>query len=127
MKNTVVPRPRFWDGAVIAAVSLAALCLFLVPLLRGGGQTAVVRVDGEIIARLPLDRDAELQIENNGYHLTVTVKDGAVFVSETDCPDRVCLNTGKIEKKGAAIVCVPAGVSVTIGEGGSDDADFVAG
>lgn len=127
MKNTVSTRFRLWDGVVMAAVLLAALCLFLVPLLRGGGKTAIVRVDGEIVARMPLSRDDELHVENNGYHLTVTVRDGAVFISETDCPDRVCEHTGKISKKGAAIVCAPAGVTVTIGKGGNDDADFVAG
>ena len=127
MKNTVNPRFRVWDGVAIAGVLLAALCLFLLPFLYGSGRVAVVRVDGEEVARMPLDQDAELHVENNGYHLTVTVADGAVFVSEADCPDRVCQHTGRIRKSGSAIVCAPAGVSVTIGGGGEDDADFVAG
>lgn len=127
MKQSVQPRFRLFDGVVIAAVLLAALLLFLLPLLYGRGQVAVVRVDGEEAARLPLDRDAELPIENNGYHLTIAVENGAVFVREADCPDRVCQHTGKISKRGSSIVCVPAGVTVTIGKGGENDADFVAG
>ena len=127
MKQSVSPRFRLFDGVAIAAVLLAALCLFLVPLLYGTGRVAVVRVDGEEVARLPLDKDAELHVENNGYHLTIAVEDGAVFVREADCPDLVCRHTGKISKRGSSIVCVPAGVTVTVGKGGSDDADFVAG
>lgn len=127
MKRSVTPRFRLFDGAVIAAVLLAALALFLVPLLRGVGQVAVVSVDGEVVARLPLSRDATLQVENNGYHLTVVVESGAVSVREADCPDRVCQHTGKISKKGASIVCVPAGVTVRVGKEGSEDADAVAG
>lgn len=127
MKQSVQPRFRLFDGVVIAAVLLAALLLFLLPLLYGRGQVAVVRVDGEEAARLPLDRDAELPIENKGYHLTIAVENGAVFVREADCPDRVCQHTGKISKRGSSIVCVPAGVTVTIGKGGENDADFVAG
>ena len=122
--------PFFKKADVILLAVLLVIGAACMVLLRGSsdpGSVAVVRVDGEEVARLPLDKDAELHVENNGYHLTVAVENGAVFVREADCPDRVCQHTGKISKRGTSIVCVPAGVTVIIGKGGSDDADFVAG
>ena len=113
------------------------LAMLLVLLLTGAliwaffaaekGTMAEVLVEGELVATLPLTTDTVLPLESRGYHLTVHIENGAVFVTDADCPDKVCEHTGKITGKGASIVCAAAAVSVRITGGGNGDADYVAG
>ena len=53
------------------------------------------------------------------------VKDGKVSVTEADCPDKVCVNTGEISKSGDTIVCLPHKLVVEI-EGSTSETDAVA-
>ena len=90
------------------------------------GAAARISVEGEVVAVLPLSQDAVYPITSRGHRLTVHVEGGEVFVTDADCPDLVCQNTGRISAKGTSIVCA-AGVSVHITGGGDDNADFIAG
>lgn len=98
---------RAWDLIPV----LLALCGAVVLLLpRGGGAAVEVRQEGEIVAVLPLDRDAEFVCGG----VTVTVRDGAAFVSEADCPDKLCVAAGRLTKAGDAAVCLPNRVTLTV-------------
>ena len=79
---------------------------------------AVVRQDGETVERLPLNRDARITVGSpeSGYN-TVVVKDGAAFVESADCPDKICVRTGKIREVGEVIACLPHRLTVSV-EGG---------
>lgn len=59
---------------------------------------------------LPLGKDGDVQLE----HLTVHIRGGKVWVSDADCPDKVCERTGEIGRSGQSIVCLPNGVAVRI-------------
>ena len=69
--------------------------------------------------------------ENFTYHthgVEVTVEDGRVYVSNTNCPDRLCMKMKHAENVGDSIICVPNKVSVRIvGNGVEKGADVVAG
>ena len=58
--------------------------------------------------------------------LTVAVENGAVRVSESDCPNQDCVHSGAISRAGQSIVCLPARVAVTL-EGAASDYDLIAG
>lgn len=47
------------------------------------------------------------------------VKDGAVRFVDSVCPDHICENTGWLRLEGEAAVCAPAGVAVTVQQGGA--------
>ena len=64
--------------------------------------------------------------ESRGYTLTVAVENGAVRVSESDCPNQDCVHSGAISRAGQSIVCLPARVAVTL-EGAASDYDLIAG
>ena len=91
---------------------VGALLLFF--LLGGTGEMAVVTVDGEEYARLPLSRDTELVIEgkNGGTNLLV-ISEGKVRITEASCPDKVCVHTGHATEV-RSIVCLPNRVTVTV-------------
>ena len=118
---------RVGDLAAILLVLLLVGALLWAFFAAERGAAAQISVEGETVAVLPLSKDATYPIASRGHHLTVHIENGAAFVSDADCPDRVCQNTGKISAKGASIVCAVAGVSIRITGGGDGNADFVAG
>lgn len=51
----------------------------------------------------------------------MAVTEKGVKVTESDCKDKICVNTGYLTKSGQAAVCVPNGISVILsGEGEAD-------
>lgn len=103
------------DIFLLLAVVLTAALLFAVlfVLLDGTGAVAVITVDGEEYARLPLDTDTVLTVSTDYGTNVVVVKDGKVFVSEASCQDKICINTGNASEM-RAIVCLPNKLSVSI-------------
>ena len=93
-------RPAILDFIIIAAVCAVALSLFFLPFLQDEGNTVTVSVrrGGETVVLFEgaLSEDKSFDVENNGIYLTVVVAGGEVFVSHSDCDDRVCQNSGKI-------------------------------
>lgn len=97
----------------IAAIVFLAFWLFL----SGTGSVAVVTVDGEEYARLPLDENTELVIDTPNGTNKLTVKDGEVYMTEADCPDKTCIKTGAADEL-KSIVCLPHKVTVTVEKDG---------
>lgn len=128
METAKKHRPfRFGDAVAILLVLALAGGLIWGFFALEQGSAAEVIVENETVATLPLSRDSVYPVESNGYTLTVCVESGEVFVTDADCPDKVCEHTGKVKTKGASIVCAAARVSVRVVGGGDRDADFVAG
>ena len=81
---------------------------------------------GETVERCALSNYEGGTYESRGYTLTVAVENGAVRVSESDCPNQDCVHSGAISRAGQSIVCLPARVAVTL-EGAASDYDLIAG
>ena len=45
---------------------------------------------------------------------TLVIEDGAVSVTQADCPDKVCVAQGAIRYNGETIVCLPNRVVVEV-------------
>ncbi len=102
---------------IFALILLAALLLALGVqrfFARPGG-VAVVQVDGETVAKLPLWADTERVIggEKAGYN-RVKVAGGRVSVTGADCPDQICVRTGAIDAQGQVIACLPHKLIITV-------------
>ena len=91
-----------------------------------GELTVSISVDGETVERCALSAYEGGTYESRGYTLAVAVENGAVRVSESDCPNQDCVHSGAISRAGQSIVCLPARVSVTL-EGAASDYDLIAG
>lgn len=105
------------NTAIFAALLLGALLLALAVqrLLAKPGRAALIQVDGEVVARLPLDEDTEVLIgEETGPMNRVTVSGGQVAVTEADCPDQVCVRAGAIDTQGQVIACLPHKLIITV-------------
>ena len=112
--------------AILLVVALAAGLLWAF-FAAGGGEMAEIAVDGTVVKQLPLSENAVSAVEAGDYHLTVHIENGKAYVTDADCPDKVCEHTGSISAKGASIVCAVARVSVRITGGGESDVDHTAG
>ena len=107
------------DAVLLLSVSVAALLLFLIFLLiPNDGKYAVVRSDGEIAAKLPLNENTTYTVKNSRGYNVITVKDGRVSVTDASCPDGICRMTGWISGSDdlSVIVCAPNGITVSIEE-----------
>ena len=74
------------------------------------GSRVIIKQDDEIIYNQSIDIN---QTVNTGTN-TVVIKDGVVYMSEANCKNQVCVNSGKISKKGESIICLPNKVIVEI-------------
>jgi len=114
-----------WDIAVIAAVVLAAVLVFVAFFPKSDGARVEVYMDGRLVDTLPLDGQLVRQYVG-AYTNTVTVSDGKVAVTESDCPGGDCMHTGSISSAGRSIVCLPNGLELRV-VGVESDVDFVVG
>lgn len=117
---------RFRKGDLLAVgIVLAAAVLLTVFfwLLYSRTEAAVARIylRGELVHEMPLDVDAEYTVFGS-YHNTITVKNGKVSVTFTDCPGGDCHKTGWIGSAGRSIVCLPNHMEIVITGEASVDA-----
>ena len=99
------------DFIVIGTV-VVVLVLSVVLLLSFSkqGSRVVIKQNNEIVYDESIRLNQTVDIGTN----CITIKDGVVFVNEANCKNQVCVNTGKITKKGESIVCLPNKVIVEI-------------
>ena len=56
---------------------------------------------------------------------SIIISNGSVTVSDADCPDKLCVKTGKINRAGETIVCLPHRVVVEIKRNSVSDNDNI--
>ena len=107
------------DLLLIFALLLVGCILFLaIRLSRSEGRTALVTVNGERVAEYSLSEDGEYSI-NGGTNILI-ISDGKAYLKEASCPDKLCVNQGKISLSGERIVCLPNKVMVEISADGDE-------
>lgn len=98
--------------AVILICTLSVVALFT----NNGAQYAVIYVNGTEFGRYSLYNNDEqiIEVSTEYGNNTVVIFGQKVWVSETDCKDRVEINAGSIEKAGQSLVCLPNRLVVTV-------------
>lgn len=100
-----------WDVCFIVAVLFAAFILWGLTDGFGRKEADSVQIlqDGELIDTCPLWEDDERVIstkEKEGYNLLM-ISGGKAFLSDADCPDRLCVKQKAISRNGESIICLP--------------------
>jgi len=73
-------------------------------------RIAEIVQDGKVIYTFDLTTapDQTITIESpDGSSNTVTIENGEIFMSSAECPDKTCVNSGKLKSEGLPIVCLP--------------------
>ena len=127
MGREPVLRPTVWDAVIVLAVAGLAVTLFLLPFRVPASAdgtpplTAVVVIDGTLAERVELGPGtaAERDYTGNGLTLHAVFTEGGAQVTHSECPTQVCVHTGRVTHRGQSIICLPAGITITL-EGGTD-------
>lgn len=117
MKRTNGQRKQKADLYLIAGLLLVSLAAYAILqfAVKKEGSYAVVRVDGQVVRRLSLKQDTNITVEGyEGGENVIIVDEGSVYMQDADCPDKICVRTGKISRTGETIVCLPHRVVVEI-------------
>lgn len=120
-------RFRKGDFLAIAIVAVLAVLVALCFLPKGSDSPVQAQIyqSGDLIMTVPLEEDASFTITGK-YTNVITVADGRIAVSASDCPGEDCVHSGAIHSSGRSIVCLPNSVEIRIVNAQSD-VDFVVG
>lgn len=105
------------DLLLILPCLLLALGLILwMNLQPSSSGIAIVEKDGKEVQRIDLGKQTSERIIDIGgeMHIKLKVEPGAISFYKSDCPDKICIRTGKLTKPGQTAVCLPGKVSVHI-------------
>jgi len=98
-------KSKTW-GLILGAVLLVCLGLSALPLLQGNAVAAEIWSDGVLVETVSLAQDRVLTVESQNGTNVITVRSGAIAVTEADCPDHHCAQRGFCSG-GMQIVCLP--------------------
>ena len=121
MKITTQGKKRLIAELILVVLILAIALPFIVfYATRPRGTTARVKLDGKLVGEYSLSVNAEYSL-NGGTNILV-IENGEAYLRYADCPDKVCVNTGRIKYEGQTIVCLPNKIAITVRgtEGGVD-------
>ena len=122
-------RLRFQKGdwLAVAVTLLLAAAVFVAFMPRETGDTpmAEIYLDGALIRQVSLDTPGEFTVTGD-YTNTVTIRNGKIGVSASDCPGGDCVHSGWIGSSGRSIVCLPNRMEIRV-IAVSGEVDFVVG
>jgi len=111
---------------LVSLLALSIYGLFFVQSVMPKGTDVVIEVDGKKTHRLPLGQDRVITVHGREGRTVVEIKGGRVRVTESACPNRICIKQGWIDR--GAIVCLPNRVVVSVRNesGGESELDAVS-
>lgn len=103
------------DIFLLAIFMAAALLIAFSPLLQCHGSSGKhcqplvlkIRISGELYGTYDLNKNQSIQIQNQYGSNTLSIQNGTVSMTESDCRNQICVQTGPIEAPGQMIVCLP--------------------
>ena len=94
---------------------LGVLVLLGVQAAKQDGGVVLVRKDTAFYQEYSLFQDGVYRLDwGDGSYNVLVIQDGAVFVSDASCPDRLCVHEKAISRTQERIVCLPNRVEVWI-------------
>ncbi len=103
------------DMIVILSVILLSILIFLIFKFTGErGDKVIVTVDNKVVESFSLSENKEYYIENDYGRNVLIIENGYAYIKEADCPDEICVKTGKICKRNEIIVCLPHKLVISI-------------
>lgn len=116
-----------WDIIIIVILLVLSFTpeIILGAKLKGDFNStyAQITIGGKLYKNIPLSShrgEETLEIEGKYGTNVVTIKDDKIAILEADCPDKVCMDPGYINKPGQNLVCLPHRLMIEI-KGESED------
>lgn len=110
---------RKTDYLLLTAICLMALAgyLFFNSPDTKGAKLLIIQHDNKIIERIDLTKvksETKLTVPVQDGTLTIMYDKTGARVIASPCPEKLCVNQGKITKAGQTIACLPEKVLLTI-------------
>jgi len=99
--------------SIVVIVAAVLIWIFISKNEMKTGFYALIHSEGKV-TRISLDINKTYTISSSEGMNVLTVENGYIYVSEADCPDKICINQGKINKTGETIICLPHELVVEI-------------
>lgn len=113
------------DVILLAVLCLICAFLFVLPFFKSNKESfAVITLDGETVDEFRLSPDEKKTIQVGGC--TIRSENSVVYFESADCPDKLCVKSGKLSRPGDTAACVPNKVVVTIRGKSKNNYDMVA-
>ncbi|MBF0317602.1 MAG: NusG domain II-containing protein [Nitrospirae bacterium] len=87
---------------------ITAAATVFVSVVMPRGSEVTIEIDNKVVYRLSLDTDREFSIGA----MTVEIKGARVRVKHADCPNKLCVKQGWIDR--GAIICLPNRVVISV-------------
>ena len=115
---------KYGDFIVVFLVVTVSAVLFAFSFFGSEKLVAEISVDGEAFQSVELFSLEEEKILQVGSCEILVENDGVTFLSSS-CPDKFCINRGKLKKAGDTMACVPEKVTVVLKKAKGNDVDAV--
>ncbi len=104
------------DLVIILSILFIALIL---SFFGQSGDVVEITVERKTVAVYPLGKPFEINLGNG---VTISGDGEYAYFSHSDCPDKVCINTGKLSLSGEWAACLPNKTVIKIKgkDGGAD-------
>ncbi len=113
---------------ILLIISLVAVagCLFLASkLFMKQGAYVEVKVAGEHYASYRLDKDDTIYINTQYGSNTLVISDAKAYISDADCPDKLCVHFSAVYKDKQSIICLPHKLVVEVNSDDDNSLDTV--
>ena len=106
---------RKTDIIIITVAIIIAAIFFVLPVLRKSDDKKiyVTKADG-LGEYLSINEDGVYTYESEFGTNVITIENGTVCVSYSDCKNQICVNHGPISNPGDTICCLPHRFAVTV-------------
>lgn len=114
-------------GDWLVILCSAALVAAAYPLLWQGGraESAVVRLDGRLVAELPLTIRKRIEVDGALGKTVIEIEPGRARVLADPGPRQYCVKQGWLSRPNAIAICAPNHVSLAL-SGGTSNNDSVS-
>lgn len=110
------------DLIAAAAVVIIALLLFIPSCLKKDRLVAEVYCDGKTVEVIDLTAVKEAYTFSPKNGAEITVENGRIRFSSAVCRDKLCVNSGWLNKNGQTAACLPERIVICVkGSGAAPD------
>lgn len=97
---------------LVFLLSMSVSGIFFIKEVMPKSTNVIIEVDGKQRYSLPLGTDSVTEVKGPEGPTIVEVKNGKVRVTESECPGKICVKQGWVDR--GAIVCIPNRIIVRL-------------
>ena len=122
------------DLIIIFVLLIISVCgLFLYKKVFSEKQCfANIYYESDLVKTIDLSKkeDYIFSLQQNEHVLIQVFSDGSIAFKESDCPDKICIKSGKLRMVGESAACLPNKIVIKIVSGekhNNNDVDLIVG